>query len=77
MADKLASEPMTGPRVHLKLMPSSGRLLCLGSANFAGAGLGAKSEPNAPRRSTGKAEDRHRCLADARKARAREKGAAT
>ena len=33
-----------GPRVHLKLVAIDGRLLYLGSANFTGAGLGAKGE---------------------------------
>ena len=32
------------PRVHLKLIAVDGRLLYLGSANFTGAGLGAKAE---------------------------------
>jgi phosphatidylserine/phosphatidylglycerophosphate/cardiolipin synthase-like enzyme len=32
------------PRVHLKMIAIDGRLLYLGSANFTGAGLGAKSE---------------------------------
>lgn len=32
------------PRVHLKLVAIDGRLLYLGSANFTGAGLGARSE---------------------------------
>jgi phosphatidylserine/phosphatidylglycerophosphate/cardiolipin synthase-like enzyme len=32
------------PRVHLKLVAIDGRLLYLGSANFTGAGLGAKGE---------------------------------
>jgi phosphatidylserine/phosphatidylglycerophosphate/cardiolipin synthase-like enzyme len=32
------------PRVHLKLVAVDGRLLYLGSANFTGAGLGAKAE---------------------------------
>lgn len=32
------------PRVHLKLIAVDGRLLYLGSANFTGAGLGAKGE---------------------------------
>jgi phosphatidylserine/phosphatidylglycerophosphate/cardiolipin synthase-like enzyme len=32
------------PRVHLKLVAVDGRLLYLGSANFTGAGLGAKGE---------------------------------
>jgi phosphatidylserine/phosphatidylglycerophosphate/cardiolipin synthase-like enzyme len=32
------------PRVHLKLIAIDGRLLYLGSANFTGAGLGAKGE---------------------------------
>jgi phosphatidylserine/phosphatidylglycerophosphate/cardiolipin synthase-like enzyme len=32
------------PRVHLKLIAVDGRYLYLGSANFTGAGLGAKSE---------------------------------
>jgi phosphatidylserine/phosphatidylglycerophosphate/cardiolipin synthase-like enzyme len=32
------------PRVHMKLVCLDGRLLYLGSANFTGAGLGAKSE---------------------------------
>jgi phosphatidylserine/phosphatidylglycerophosphate/cardiolipin synthase-like enzyme len=32
------------PRVHLKLVAIDGRLLYLGSANFTGAGLGAKAE---------------------------------
>jgi phosphatidylserine/phosphatidylglycerophosphate/cardiolipin synthase-like enzyme len=32
------------PRVHLKLVAIDGRLLYLGSANFTGAGLGAKQE---------------------------------
>jgi phosphatidylserine/phosphatidylglycerophosphate/cardiolipin synthase-like enzyme len=32
------------PRVHLKLVAIDGRLLYLGSANFTGAGLGARDE---------------------------------
>jgi phosphatidylserine/phosphatidylglycerophosphate/cardiolipin synthase-like enzyme len=32
------------PRVHLKLIAVDGRLLYLGSANFTGAGLGAKGD---------------------------------
>ncbi len=32
------------PRVHLKVVAIDGRLLYLGSANFTGAGLGAKGE---------------------------------
>jgi phosphatidylserine/phosphatidylglycerophosphate/cardiolipin synthase-like enzyme len=32
------------PRVHLKLVAVDGRLLYLGSANFTGAGLGAKAK---------------------------------
>ena len=32
------------PRVHLKMIAIDGRLLYLGSANFTGAGLGAKGE---------------------------------
>jgi phosphatidylserine/phosphatidylglycerophosphate/cardiolipin synthase-like enzyme len=32
------------PRVHLKIIAIDGRLLYLGSANFTGAGLGAKGE---------------------------------
>ncbi|AKT38997.1 phospholipase D family protein [Chondromyces crocatus] len=32
------------PRVHLKMIAVDGRLLYLGSANFTGAGLGAKGE---------------------------------
>ena len=32
------------PRVHLKLIAIDGRILYLGSANFTGAGLGAKGE---------------------------------
>jgi len=32
------------PRVHLKIIAVDGRLLYLGSANFTGAGLGAKGE---------------------------------
>jgi phosphatidylserine/phosphatidylglycerophosphate/cardiolipin synthase-like enzyme len=32
------------PRVHMKLVAIDGRLLYLGSANFTGAGLGAKGE---------------------------------
>ena len=32
------------PRVHLKLVAIDGRLLYLGSANFTGAGLGARGE---------------------------------
>jgi phosphatidylserine/phosphatidylglycerophosphate/cardiolipin synthase-like enzyme len=32
------------PRVHLKVIAIDGRLLYLGSANFTGAGLGAKGE---------------------------------
>jgi len=32
------------PRVHLKVIAVDGRLLYLGSANFTGAGLGAKGE---------------------------------
>ncbi len=32
------------PRVHLKIVAIDGRLLYLGSANFTGAGLGAKGE---------------------------------
>jgi phosphatidylserine/phosphatidylglycerophosphate/cardiolipin synthase-like enzyme len=32
------------PRVHLKLVAVDGRLLYLGSANFTGAGLGAKGD---------------------------------
>jgi phosphatidylserine/phosphatidylglycerophosphate/cardiolipin synthase-like enzyme len=32
------------PRVHLKMVALDGRLLYLGSANFTGAGLGARSE---------------------------------
>ena len=32
------------PRVHLKLIAVDGRALYLGSANFTGAGLGAKGE---------------------------------
>jgi phosphatidylserine/phosphatidylglycerophosphate/cardiolipin synthase-like enzyme len=32
------------PRVHLKLVAVDGRLLYLGSANFTGAGLGARAE---------------------------------
>jgi phosphatidylserine/phosphatidylglycerophosphate/cardiolipin synthase-like enzyme len=32
------------PRVHLKLIAVDGRILYLGSANFTGAGLGAKAE---------------------------------
>jgi phosphatidylserine/phosphatidylglycerophosphate/cardiolipin synthase-like enzyme len=32
------------PRVHMKLVAIDGRLLYLGSANFTGAGLGARSE---------------------------------
>ena len=32
------------PRVHLKLVAIDGRLLYLGSANFTGAGLGARGD---------------------------------
>jgi phosphatidylserine/phosphatidylglycerophosphate/cardiolipin synthase-like enzyme len=32
------------PRVHLKLIAVDGRALYLGSANFTGAGLGARGE---------------------------------
>lgn len=33
----------TCPRVHLKMIAVDGRLLYIGSANFSGAGIGAKS----------------------------------
>jgi phosphatidylserine/phosphatidylglycerophosphate/cardiolipin synthase-like enzyme len=46
-----AAEPPQGnvqlrrcPRVHLKMIAVDGRLLYLGSANFTGAGLGAKGD---------------------------------
>ena len=42
LATKLAMRQC--PRVHLKLVAIDGRMLYLGSANFTGAGLGAKSE---------------------------------
>ncbi len=42
LAKKLALREC--PRVHLKLVAIDGRLLYLGSANFTGAGLGARSE---------------------------------
>jgi phosphatidylserine/phosphatidylglycerophosphate/cardiolipin synthase-like enzyme len=32
------------PRVHLKVVIADGRMLYLGSANFTGAGLGARSD---------------------------------
>ncbi|MEO8798180.1 MAG: phospholipase D family protein, partial [Polyangiaceae bacterium] len=34
----------TCPRVHLKMIAIDGRMLYLGSANFTGAGLGAKGD---------------------------------
>ena len=50
-ASELGARPRLGrllerrecPRVHLKLVVIDGRLLYLGSANFTGAGLGARS----------------------------------
>ena len=42
LASKLAMRQC--PRIHMKLVAIDGRLLYLGSANFTGAGLGAKAE---------------------------------
>ncbi|MGA2447048.1 MAG: phospholipase D-like domain-containing protein [Polyangiaceae bacterium] len=42
ISDRRASR--CGPRVHLKLVAIDGALLYLGSANFTGAGLGAKGD---------------------------------
>jgi phosphatidylserine/phosphatidylglycerophosphate/cardiolipin synthase-like enzyme len=43
-AKRVGVEPRRCPRVHLKIVAVDGAFLYLGSANFTGAGIGAKSE---------------------------------
>jgi phosphatidylserine/phosphatidylglycerophosphate/cardiolipin synthase-like enzyme len=44
LARALRSRMRRCPRVHLKMIAVDGRALYLGSANFTGAGLGAKGD---------------------------------